>query len=79
MNSDAFYLYNAKTAQRWETYELYNNIKDSVDLWVNSKLDSYRLLNEIGEYKIDSIICINCTANKLRVCILSRCLKESCK
>jgi hypothetical protein len=56
-----------------EYWQIYKNINDSIGMWVSNKLN-LKTLDEIGEYRIDSVICINKKANKLRAFILSRCL-----
>jgi hypothetical protein len=84
-NTKAMYQIRLKSMQKTQSIlglegylSLNKNLSDSIKLWIESDLELYKSLRELGEYRIDSIICINSNANKLRACILSRCLLESC-
>ncbi len=60
-------------------WKIYSDLNDSIDNWIKNRLSSYVAFKDLGEYNIDSIICINIDCNRFVGAIVSRNLKGEYK
>jgi hypothetical protein len=50
----------------------YHNMKDSINNWIENKIDYIKYYNDEREWLLDSIMCIDSDANKLITAVLKR-------